>query len=167
MAPPSSSADRRQAFLSAVKAQVRARLLRPLARRPLTPRAPQKLDSVRWALAHGGQNPGTRDDEGFTAIHIAAAGNRPKVLQLMLDLCRRSRELELMDLRDGSVRVGRAKQCSDDCSGCGHITWGLGPLTLAGVTGQGEDMTALMMAAANGHEACVRELLYAGATCDG
>ncbi len=24
-------------------------------------------------------------------------------------------------------------------------------------------MTALMMAAANGHEACVRELLYAGA----
>ena len=76
---------------------------------------------MRWALAHGGQNPGTRDDEGFTAIHIAAAGNKPKVLQLMLDLCRRSRELELMDLRDGSVRVGRAKQlCCDNTSGCAH-----------------------------------------------
>lgn len=40
-------------------------------------------------------------------------------------------------------------------AGCGLNT----PLVCA----QGDDMTALMMAAANGHEACVRELLYAGA----
>lgn len=82
---------------------------------------------MRWSLTHGGQTPATRDDDGYTAIHIAAAANKPKVLQLMLDLCRRSRELETIDLRDS------------------------------------EEMTALMMAAANGHEACVRELLYAGA----
>ena len=67
-------------------------------------RREQKLDSVRWALTHGGQNPGTRDDDGFTAIHIAAASNKNKVLQLMLDMCRRSRELELIDLRDGEAR---------------------------------------------------------------
>jgi ankyrin repeat protein len=88
MAPPTSSADRRLTFLSAVKAQ--------------------KLDAVRWALAHGGQTPSTRDDDGYTAIHIAAANNKPKVLQLMLDLCRRSRELEMIDLRDGSARRPRA-----------------------------------------------------------
>jgi hypothetical protein len=86
-------------------------------------------DTVRWSLTHGGQTPGTRDDDGYTAIHLAAAANKPKVLQLMLDMCRRSRELELIDLRDGS----------------------------------GDEMTALMMASANGNEACVRELLYAGA----
>jgi Ankyrin repeats (many copies) len=80
--------DRRSGFLAAVKAQ--------------------KLDTVRWSLTHGGQTPGTRDDDGFTAIHIAAASNKQKVLQLMLDLCRRSRELELIDLADGSVRGLRA-----------------------------------------------------------
>ena len=32
---------------------------------------------------------------------------------------------------------------------------------------EGEEMTALMMAAANGFEACVRELLYAGASRHG
>lgn len=64
----------------------------------------QKLDTVRWALQYGGQTPGTRDDEGYTAIHIAAVSNKPKVLQLMLDLCRRSRELEPIDAKDGAVR---------------------------------------------------------------
>lgn len=63
---------------------------------------------MRWALTHGGQNPGTRDDDGFSAIHIAAASNKPKVLQLLLDICRRSRELELIDLRDGEARPSRA-----------------------------------------------------------
>jgi ankyrin repeat protein len=58
---------------------------------------------VRWSLTYGGQTPGTRDDDGFTAIHLAAATNKHKVLQLMLDICRRSRELELIDLRDGEV----------------------------------------------------------------
>lgn len=32
----------------------------------------------------------------------------------------------------------------------------------AAVFEQGDDMTALMLAAAAGHEACVKELLYAG-----
>lgn len=84
MAPPTSASDRRQQFFTAIKNA--------------------KLDAVRWALTHGGQNPGTRDDEGYTAIMTAAAANKPKVLQLMLDICRRSRELELIDLRDGQVR---------------------------------------------------------------
>jgi len=72
---------------------------------PSSPVAPQKLDAVRWALTYGGQSVSTRDDDGYTAIHLAAAHNKPKALQLMLDVCRRSRELELIDLRDGAVRA--------------------------------------------------------------
>ena len=52
-----------------------------------------------------------------------------QALQLLLDICRRSRELELIDLRDG----------------------------------QGDELTALMMAASAGYVECVKELLYAGA----
>ena len=65
----------------------------------------QKLDTVRWSLTHGGQSVSTRDEDGYTAIQLAASSNKPKVLQLLLDICRRSRELELIDLRDGAVRL--------------------------------------------------------------
>ena len=110
MAPPGAGGDRRGQFLEAVRKE--------------------KIDTLRWSLLHGGQRVDTRDDDGYTALMIAAASNKPKALQLMLDVCRRSRELEKMDLKDGD----------------------------------GTEMTALMMAAANGHEACVKELLYAGAS---
>ena len=65
----------------------------------------QKLDTVRWSLTYGGQSVSTRDEDGYTAIQLAASANKPKVLQLLLDICRRSRELELIDLRDGAVRL--------------------------------------------------------------
>ncbi len=122
---------------------------------------------MRWALTHGGQNPGTRDDDGFTAIHIAAASNKNKVLQLMLDICRRSRELELIDLRDGEARPA----CASACGCLRALAVAAAPLAAAQaplpLRAQGEEMTALMMAAANGFEACVRELLYAGASRHG
>ena len=80
---------------------------------------------MRWALTHGGQNPGTRDNDGFTAIHVAAGSNKPKVLQLMLDMCRRSRELELIDLVDGQAR-GDARCAACDAlgrpGGCGRAS---------------------------------------------
>jgi Ankyrin repeats (many copies) len=104
--------DRRQQFLTAVKNQARGhrkshmgcgQTLCSCPSLPLSP--PQKLDAVRWALTYGGQSVSTRDDDGYTAIHLAAAHNKPKALQLMLDVCRRSRELELIDLRDGAVRA--------------------------------------------------------------
>jgi hypothetical protein len=34
----------------------------------------QKLDTVRWSLGAGGQSPAVRDEEGYTAIMICAAG---------------------------------------------------------------------------------------------
>ena len=60
-----------------------------------------KLDTVRWGLGAGGQNPGTRDDDGYTAIMITAVGNKHKALQMLLDNCRRSRIKEPIDFVDG------------------------------------------------------------------
>ena len=88
----------------------------------------QKLDTVRWSLGAGGQSPSVRDDDGYTAIMIAAAGNLHKVLRMLVDHTRKTREREQMDLRDGA----------------------------------GDGRTALMMAAAHGHEESCQELLDAG-----
>ena len=60
-----------------------------------------KLDTVRWGLGAGGQNPGTRDDEGHTAIMLAVFGNKHKAVQMLLDNCRRSRMKEPIDFVDG------------------------------------------------------------------
>ena len=62
----------------------------------------QKLDTVRWSLGAGGQRPDVRDDHGYTAIMICAAGNRHKALRMLVDYCRRAREREMMDLADGA-----------------------------------------------------------------
>ena len=62
----------------------------------------QKLDTVRWSLGAGGQSPSVRDDDGYTAIMIAAAGNLHKVLRMLVDHTRKTREREQMDLRDGA-----------------------------------------------------------------
>ena len=88
----------------------------------------QKLDTVRWSLGAGGQSPSVRDDDGYTSIMIAAAGNLHKVLRMLVDHTRKTREREQMDLRDGA----------------------------------GDGRTALMMAAAHGHEEACQELLDAG-----
>ena len=88
----------------------------------------QKLDTVRWSLGAGGQSPSVRDDDGYTSIMIAAAGNLHKVLRMLVDHTRKTREREQMDLKDGA----------------------------------GDGRTALMMAAAHGHEEACQELLDAG-----
>ena len=88
-----------------------------------------KLDTVRWGLGAGGQNPGTRDDDGHTAIMLAVFGNKHKAVQMLLDNCRRSRMKEPIDFVDG----------------------------------QGDEKTALMMAAERGYAESCEELLYAGA----
>ena len=61
----------------------------------------QKLDTVRWSIGAGGQSPGLRDDDGYTAIMICAQGNLHKALRMLCDHVRRAREKELMDLTDG------------------------------------------------------------------
>ena len=61
----------------------------------------QKLDTVRWSIGAGGQSPGLRDDDGYTAIMICAQGNLHKALRMLCDFVRRAREKELMDLTDG------------------------------------------------------------------
>ena len=60
-----------------------------------------KLDTVRWGLGAGGQTPGTRDDDGVTAIMLCALANKHKALQMLLDNCRRSRMKEPIDFVDG------------------------------------------------------------------
>ena len=62
----------------------------------------QKLDTVRWSLGAGGQSPTTRDEDGYTAIMICAAGNLHKALRMLVDHCRKTREREQMDLADGA-----------------------------------------------------------------
>ena len=62
----------------------------------------QKLDTVRWSLGAGGQSPKTRDEDGYTAIMICAAGNLHKALRMLVDHCRKTREREQMDLADGA-----------------------------------------------------------------
>ena len=62
----------------------------------------QKLDTVRWSLGAGGQSPSVRDEDGYTAIMICAAGNLHKALRMLVDHCRRTREREQMDLADGA-----------------------------------------------------------------
>ena len=61
----------------------------------------QKLDTVRWSIGAGGQSPGLRDDDGYTAIMICASGNLHKALRMLCDHVRRAREKEQMDLTDG------------------------------------------------------------------
>ena len=52
----------------------------------------QKLDTVRWSIGAGGQSPGLRDDDGYTAIMICASGNLHKALRMLCDHVRRARE---------------------------------------------------------------------------
>ena len=66
-----------------------------------------KLDTVRWGVGAGGQSPGTRDDDGHTAIMITALGDKHKALQMLLDSCRRSRMREPIDFTDGRGRGRR------------------------------------------------------------
>ena len=90
----------------------------------------QKLDTVRWGINAGGQQPSSRDENGMTALMICASLNKHKALQMLCDWTRRARMREQLDLTDGN----------------------------------GDGVTALMMAAKFGHEESCSELLDAG--CD-
>ena len=61
----------------------------------------QKLDTVRWGIGAGGQQPSSRDEHGFTALMICASLNKHKAVQMLCDWCRRSRMKEQLDLTDG------------------------------------------------------------------
>ena len=78
----------------------------------------QKLDTVRWGINAGGQQPSSRDENGMTALMICASLNKHKALQMLCDWTRRARMREQLDLTDGN----------------------------------GDGMTALMMAAKFGHD---------------
>eukprot|EP01112_Ceratiomyxa_fruticulosa_P020777 TRINITY_DN7174_c0_g1_i1.p1 TRINITY_DN7174_c0_g1~~TRINITY_DN7174_c0_g1_i1.p1 ORF type:complete len:220 (-),score=58.76 TRINITY_DN7174_c0_g1_i1:356-1015(-) len=62
-----------------------------------------KIPSMIWSLRYGGVNITTRDEKGFTGLHIAA-NDRPKVLDSLLDYLKRSRELEYVDINDNFGR---------------------------------------------------------------
>jgi hypothetical protein len=80
-----------------------------------------KLDTVRWGLGAGGQTPGTRDDDGVTAIMLCALANKHKALQMLLDNCRRSRMKEPIDFVDGegegrtALMMAAARGHSESC----------------------------------------------------
>ena len=116
-----------------------------------------KLDTVRWGLGAGGQTPGTRDDDGFTAIMITASLNKHKALQMLLDNCRRTRIREPIDFVDGrgdeetalmmAARAGHVESCDE--------------LLYAGANAKlkcARGMTAADHARANGHDALARRI---------
>ena len=69
--------------------------------------AKEKLDSLRWVLLHSGINVAKlQNDEGRTALQVAAMGDRHKSLLVMLDLFRQKRELEeAIDVADDEDRT--------------------------------------------------------------
>lgn len=54
----------------------------------------EKLDALRWVMLHSGLNVGgLQNDDGFTGVQVAAAGDKPKALLVILDILRQKREL--------------------------------------------------------------------------
>ena len=92
----------------------------------------QKLDTVRWGIGAGGQQPSSRDDHGFTALMICASLNKHKALQMLCDWCRRSRMKEQLDLTDGegngttalmmAAKLGHEESCRELLdAGCNYV----------------------------------------------
>jgi ankyrin repeat protein len=49
----------------------------------------QKQDAIRWCLNYGGISHATRDDDGYTGLHLAAMQNKPRSMETILDHLRR------------------------------------------------------------------------------
>ena len=49
----------------------------------------QKLDTLRWCLRHGGMSIKAEDDNGHTAVQIAAAGGLDQALGVLIEHVRK------------------------------------------------------------------------------
>lgn len=63
------------------------------------------LDTIRWCLRHGGVNIRAEDDDGHTAIHIAAASNKLDILQALCDHVKQSGVPDDLDVADTEGRT--------------------------------------------------------------
>mmetsp|Transcript_93624 Transcript_93624/g.265089 ORF Transcript_93624/g.265089 Transcript_93624/m.265089 type:complete len:157 (-) Transcript_93624:8-478(-) len=65
----------------------------------------QKVETIRWSLLYGGLTATSCDENGHTAIMVAAAAGKEKSLDAILDVVRRARSAALrsenLDARDG------------------------------------------------------------------
>ena len=116
-----------------------------------------KLDTVRWGLGAGGQNPGTRDDDGYTAIMITAMGNKHKALQMLLDNCRRSRIKEPIDFVDGCGDERTALMMAAErgyVESCDELLYAGANFKMKCAKGR----TAADYARKNGHDALARKI---------
>jgi ankyrin repeat protein len=103
----------------------------------------QKQDAIRWCLNYGGISHATRDDDGYTGLHLAAIQNKPRSMETILDHLRR----QVLSRGGGDIRGPpgpKKKTCEeieekDDENG----------------------MTAFMHACAKGSMECVK-LLHVG-----
>jgi hypothetical protein len=62
------------------------------------------LDTIRWCLRHGGVNIRAEDDNGLTAIHIAAVGNKLEILQALCDHVKQAGAPDDLDVGDPEGR---------------------------------------------------------------
>ncbi|KAG8458552.1 hypothetical protein KFE25_003087 [Diacronema lutheri] len=63
------------------------------------------LDTIRWCLRHGGVNVRAEDDDGHTAVHIAAAGNKLEILQALVDHVKQAGAPDDLDVADVEGRT--------------------------------------------------------------
>lgn len=68
-------------------------------------KATRALDTIRWCLRHGGVNVRAEDDNGHTAMHITAAGNK---LDILLALCEHVKASGTVDDLDVGDTEGRS-----------------------------------------------------------
>lgn len=63
------------------------------------------LDTIRWCLRHGGVNVRAENDDGHTAVHIAAAQSKLEILQALCDHVKQSGAVDDLDVSDSEGRT--------------------------------------------------------------
>ena len=114
----------------------------------------EKLDALRWVLLHSGLNvAGLQSPDGLTGIQVAASGDKPKALLVILDILRQKRELaEAVDVRTDDARGATALHlaCARGADKCAeHLIYYGASLTAK----SGEGLTARDYAARGKHTA--------------
>lgn len=69
------------------------------------------LSAIRWCLNYGGISSATRDDEGYTGLHMAAMLGKPRSLEAILDHIRRAH----MSKGGGDIRAPKTDKRRKPC----------------------------------------------------
>lgn len=68
-------------------------------------KATRSLDTIRWCLRHGGVSVRAENDDGHTAVQIAAAANKVQVLEVLCDWVKQSGLKDDLDVTDDEGRT--------------------------------------------------------------